>query len=239
MRLLAAAPCVAVWLVAMAATSNGGNPADHHAFSGPSPSCMLNGQPCPLPTWRDNWALINSTAMMARESNVDSDPEAGFVPKHRWGLITLDNSVGIAAWAGAGGVANQSHYERTATENCARLKKAGLVRVCGIYHNVELALEWLESNRAVMDDEHVAAGWFLRYQGNKSVFNHNTTLPVSDGENITLRQYFIDWRNMDAVSVTRQAVVKQGVAMRARARAGVASALTAVPLLHSTTANKQ
>lgn len=224
MRLLAAAPCVAVWLVAMAATSNGGNPADHHAFSGPSPSCMLNGQPCPLPTspsYVDNWALINSTAMMARESNVDSDPEAGFVPKHRWGLITLDNSVGIAAWAGAGGVANQSHYERTATENCARLKKAGLVRVCGVYHNVELALEWLESNRAVMDDEHVAAGWFLRYQGNKSVFNHNTTLPVSDGENITLRQYFIDWRNMDAVSVTRQAVVKQGFAMRARARVRV------------------
>jgi hypothetical protein len=60
------------------------------------------------------------------------------------------------------------------------------------------ALEWLESNRAVMDAEHVASGWFLSYHSNGSVFNHPVTIPVDATKNITLRQYFIDWRNMDA-----------------------------------------
>ena len=183
------------------AAALGGNPADHRAFPGPSPSCMLNRQPCPLPEatggWGAvDWALINSTAMMARNSNADN-PDNGFVPQHYWGLITLDNGVGITAWA-HDGVATHTHYERTAVLNCARLKDANLVKRCGIYHNVELALEWLESNRAVMDEDHVASGWFLQHHGNRSVFDHPVTMAVDGTRNITLRQYFIDWRNMDA-----------------------------------------
>jgi hypothetical protein len=29
-----------------------------------SPSCMLNGEPCPMPMWSPQWALVNSTAAM-------------------------------------------------------------------------------------------------------------------------------------------------------------------------------
>ena len=36
---------------------------------------------------------------------------------------------------------------------------------------MELSLEWLESQRAVMDTAHIEAGWFLRFN-NGSVFNH-------------------------------------------------------------------
>ena len=42
--------------------------------------------------------------------------------------------------------------------------------------NMELALEWLESNRAVMDEEHINMGWFLRFQ-NGSVYDMKRTPP--------------------------------------------------------------
>ena len=60
------------------------------------------------------------------------------------------------------------------------------------------ALQWLESNRAVMDDAHIKAGWFLAHP-NGTVLNtprtyaHNTTSPL-------LGQYYIDWRNADAAA---------------------------------------
>lgn len=121
-----------------------GNPADHRAFAGPSPSCMLNHQPCPLPTsWvadigtaaaAHNWALINSTAMMARASN--TVPDTGFMPLHRWGLVSLDNGVGIATWAKHG--ATHASLEATSAANCLALKQQGRVHRCSIYHNLEL-----------------------------------------------------------------------------------------------------
>ena len=199
---------VAVW-ACLAVVTMAGNPADHHAFPGPSPSCMLNiNQPCPVPVgWHPDWALINSTAMMARASNTDNE---GFVPVHQWGLATLDNRVGVASWSRGG--PDKASYEKTATANCIRLKQAGLVARCGIYHNIELGLEWLESNRAVMDAAHVAAGWFLRLQ-NGSVFNHEVIIPVSDIENITLRQYFIDWRSADAAEYFVRAILNVTLAV--------------------------
>lgn len=57
--------------------------------------------------------------------------------------------------------------------NCAALKKAGKVRRCTIYHNMQLALQWLESNRAVMDQAHIDAGWYLRFP-NGSVYDDVT-----------------------------------------------------------------
>lgn len=57
---------------------------------------------------------------------------------------------------------------------------------CGIYHNLELSLQWLESQRAVMDAAHVDLGWFLRFPGNGSVFHHD----IPEG-----KQWTIDWRN--------------------------------------------
>ena len=179
-----------------ASTALRGNPADRKAFSGPSPSCMLNYNPCPLPKWVD-WALINSTAMMARTSN--TAPDTGFMPEHRWGLISLDNGVGMSEWGKRG--AAQSTLEATSAKNCRALKKSGKVARCSIYHNLELALEWVESARRVMDKAHVDRGWFLCWP-NGSVYNHATTL-----DNLTLAQHYIDWRNPEAAEYFIGAIV--------------------------------
>ena len=54
---------------------------------------------------------------------------------------------------------------------------------------MELALEWLESERAVMDEAHVKAGWFLTFP-NGSVFNHPRQVRLGMGP--VLNQWFID-----------------------------------------------
>jgi hypothetical protein len=59
-----------------------------------------------------------------------------------------------------------------------RLKQAGEIKRCGIYHNMQLALEWLESNRAVMDEAHVKEGWFSPIQMVPSLTRSSTCLLV-------------------------------------------------------------
>lgn len=107
----------------------------------PSPSCMLNGEPCPLPVgWLPDWSIRNSTAMMAH-SNIWTGP---VLPVHHWGLLSIDhgcNRGGPAGPANHGwnryGPANAT-CEATSAANCLALKKAGLVNRCGIYHNLEV-----------------------------------------------------------------------------------------------------
>jgi hypothetical protein len=143
-----------------------------------SPSCMINGRGCPVPAgWHTEWALINSTALMS------ADP-AGFNTTRRWGLVTLDWQSRWHSWIRPD--PSQIHVEAASASACRRLKAAGRVRFCSIYHNMELALEWLESQRRVMDAAHVAAGWFLRFP-NGSVINH--ARQVRAGQGPFLRQY--------------------------------------------------
>ena len=62
------------------------------------------------------------------------------------------------------------------------LKEAGLASRCFIYHNMELALEWLESQRLVMYDD-TKADYFLQYtdgQGNKNGTIYNE--PREEGD---------------------------------------------------------
>ena len=166
------------------------------AAAGPSPSCMLNGLPCPVPVgWRVEWALINSTAIMPT-GPARFEPS----PAHKWGLASLDWGVGAANWL-RNGAAN-ADCEAVSTANCADAKRNGSIAFCSIYHNIELSLEWLESQRAVMDDAHVAAGWFLRWP-NGSVYNEPTTML-----GVELRQYFTDWRNADAARYFVGAIVQ-------------------------------
>ena len=69
----------------------------------------------------------------------------------------------------------------------------------------------LESNRAVMDQAHIDAGWFLRFP-NGSVYD-DVMGPVRpdparpDQPNTTFSQYFIDWRNRDAAAYFVAAIV--------------------------------
>lgn len=69
---------------------------------------------------------------------------------------------------------------------------------------MELALEWLASERRVMDNAHVRAGWFLRFP-NGTVFNHPRYAHPGIGP--LLNQYFIDWRNPDAADFFVSAIV--------------------------------
>ena len=122
------------------------------------------------------------------------DP-AGFDPGNRtFGWITLDWQSNREAWLKED--PRKATCEASMAANCAALKKAGRVKRCTIYHNMELALEWLESNRAVMDQAHVDAGWFLRFP-NGSVYDA-ARLPPSDPARPQqpmpmLSQWFIDW----------------------------------------------
>jgi hypothetical protein len=71
----------------------------------------------------------------------------------------------------------------------------------------ELALEWIESNRAVMDQRHVDAGWFLTYP-NGTVFDNRRTVRVGPGKvSPLMSQWLIDWRSPDAAEYFTEAVV--------------------------------
>jgi hypothetical protein len=148
-----------------------------HAIVLPSPSCLMgdgiDGLTCPVPatspasaplpgTWVIDYSLRNSTACMPEYSggalnNISFIP----APGHHWGLASLDWEVGRGTWLNPSDV-NASTCEATSIANCRALKASGALTRCSIYHNVELALQWLESNRAVMYDA-TKSDWFLQY----------------------------------------------------------------------------
>jgi hypothetical protein len=165
-----------------------------------SPSCMINGQPCPVPSpWAVDWSLQNSSACMP--SLEGSTNNISFLPAHRWGLASLDWSVGRGSWLNTTDL-NASTCEATSIANCRALKAAGLVHRCGIYHNLELSLQWIESNRAVMFSPSTS-DWFLQFTDGKG--NKNGTIynqPRAEGS-----QFFIDWRNADAAAYFVAAIV--------------------------------
>ena len=121
--------------------------------------------PPPLvpPTWKPNWNLTESTTIQPSGDDY-------FSPNHTWGLVSLDWSVARGIWFkvrtvlllllllllltlwGTQNGRNKTNCEAVSTEGCRRLKTSGKASKCFIYHNMELALEWEESQRAVMYD---------------------------------------------------------------------------------------
>ena len=107
-----------------------------------------------------------------------------FTPLHPWGLISL-------AWD-----CSVDGFEEAATlRTCAALKAAGIATRCFEYRNQELALRWLESQRAAMDDP-VRADWFLRWP-NGSIYTEPETTRPHGGFSA---QAFWDFRNKNASS---------------------------------------
>jgi hypothetical protein len=158
---------------------------------------MLNNESCPIPRgWEVDWSVVNSTALMSVVCSADE-----FKPVHRWGYVTLDWQTGWKRWVNQD--PRKATCEATSSANCMRLKQAGKVKRCGIYHNMELALEWLESERAVMDDAHIKQGWFLTYP-NGTVFDTKQHVATST---VQMSQYIIDWRNADAADYFVGAIV--------------------------------
>lgn len=178
----------------------------------PSPSCMLNGNaslddsttplpnPCPLPVgWDVDWSVVNSTALMSTDLD-------GFHPNKSWGWVTLDWQANRKYWLNDD--PKKTTCEAANARNCVQAKRDGKVRRCTIYHNMQLALEWLESQRKVMDQEHIDAGWFLRFK-NGTVYNEIRQPPAGEPDQPMpfLNQYFIDWRNPDAAAYFVSAIV--------------------------------
>ena len=120
-----------------------------------APTCALSGRTCPPPPWRPEWNLTRSTAVQpwCRDA---------FTPAHPWGLVSL-------AWD----CSEDGQEEAATVAACADLKARGIATRCFMYHNQELALRWLESQRAAMDDS-ARAAWFLRWP-NGSVYTEPET----------------------------------------------------------------
>ena len=135
--------------------------AAHRAPPPLSPSCALNGLPCAPPRWAPTWNLTQSTVIEPGHTT------GYFMPEHAWGLVSLDWSVGRGTWFT--GNASNSTCEAFHRDNCRLLKAAGKATRCFAYVNTELALEWLESQRAIMYNPANNADLFLQFQpGNPS-----------------------------------------------------------------------
>ena len=88
-----------------------------------SPTCALNGNPCPPPNWEPNYNLTQSTVIQPSSAGY-------FMPNHTWGLISLDWSVARSVWF-TGNISNTT-CEATSVEGCRRLKAAGRATRCFI-----------------------------------------------------------------------------------------------------------
>ena len=147
-----------------------------------SPTCALNGTVCPAPRWPAQWNLTLSTVCQP------STPDYFVpVPSQPWGLISLDWSVAENEWLKPN--MNDSTNEATSIEGCRRIKAVSPNTRCFIYHNMELALQALETQRLVMYQPGYA-NWFLQYQdaaGQKTGRIYNE--PGGPGD-----QFFWDFR---------------------------------------------
>jgi len=87
-----------------------------------------------------------------------------------WGLVSLDWSVARNIWSKNG--LHNATIEAISREGCRLLKKNHSATKCFIYHNMELALESIESQRAAMYPGEPAynAALFLQWP-NGSIYN--------------------------------------------------------------------
>lgn len=161
------------------------------------PPCALTQgtPPCPLPQWAPVWQLNRSTICQPGMTADYLDPAAAA----RWGLVSLDWSIAYNVWHGDGQPANMTGAA-TLVEQCRRIKQVDSTTRCFVYRNTELALEWMEPHRAVMDDP-AFSDFFLQYQpGNPS--NATPGTPYNEdaqGIGAGLRQFFWNYSNPDAL----------------------------------------
>jgi len=162
-------------------------------FAGPINSLVAPSL-FPPPSWAPNWDLLASTT-------IQPSGDSYFMPNHTWGLISLDWSVAKSVWMRHG--RNRTNCEAVSVEGCRRLKAAGKASRCFIYHNMELALEWEETQRKVMYDPSTA-DYFLQYtdgMGNKNgtIYAEN----IEEGD-----QFFWDYTNPKAAAYVISSILR-------------------------------
>jgi len=112
-------------------------------------------------------------------------------PGQGWGLISLDWSNAKKYWLAPD--RNQSTCEATNIHNAKIIKQTSPGTKIFLYHNLELALQWLETQRKYMYDPATSI-YFLHYTDGKG--NKNGTIynePIDEGD-----QYFWDFRVPEA-----------------------------------------
>lgn len=165
------------------------------------PSCATEDgtPPCPLPQppWTPTWQLNRST--ICQPGNTIGFLNASAAA--RFGLVSLDWSIASGVWRPAGTQCNATSGAATLVEQCRQIKAVDSTTKCFVYRNTELALEWLEPQRAVMEDPS-KAGYFLQYQpGNPegqptgTVYNEDAGGPASG-----CKQYFWNYSNPEAAA---------------------------------------
>jgi hypothetical protein len=164
-------------------------------------SCTVNKTACPAPRWPPQWNLTLSTCVQ---------PGSGVSPGYfepnasqPWGLVSLDWSTAGTIWQHGSNNRSVATIEATSTEGCHRIKLRSPHSRCFIYHNMELALEALESQRAVMYDES-KADWFLQYTDGEGEKNGT----IYDEGGAPGSQFFWDYRVPAAVDYVIASTLK-------------------------------
>lgn len=166
----------------------------------PAPGPRPPPRPNPGQIWPANWNLTESHGMSYIEPSraVRFAANQSFIKLERpQALVGLDWTVSVGEWFTKQGGAKHAKCEAVSRENCRRIKAAGMAQRCCIYHNMELALGWLESQATAMDDP-AKADYFLQYP-NGTVYAEDIVFG---------RQWFWDHRNEAASNYFVSSVVE-------------------------------
>jgi len=140
--------------------------------------------PCAVPTWSPVWELNISTVM--QPTNYSGLFNPAYAAK--WGLVSFDWSNAMALWwDGTGRNRNKTTCEELLVEQAAKVKAINPKTKVFVYRNLELALQFLSSERAAMNNSSLS-GYFLKYR-NGTIYNE----PITQGD-----QFFWDFRNSSA-----------------------------------------
>ena len=144
-------------------------------------TCALdNDPPCPPPKWEVTYNLTLSTICQPGKTDSYFIPP----PDKPWGFISLDWTIASSFWKHGSSNHNDSTVEATSIAGCQLIKNSSNPNTrCLIYHNMNSALQVIESNRAVMYDPS-KKDWWLQYTDGKNGFAiHQDSLLIygSDG----------------------------------------------------------
>lgn len=126
----------------------------------------------------------------------------------RWGLLSLDWSIANGIWDPPGTPDNKTTGASTLVQQCQLIKAVpqAFPTKCFVYRNTELALLWLEPQRAAMLDA-TMRDYFLQYQAVNpgsvpagTLYNENAGGPCAG-----CSQYFWNYSNPAAVQYVLKA----------------------------------
>ncbi len=160
-----------------------------HATPPPAPLAVPEYPPLapPFPpTWKLNESTIIHTSNLSGWTNTAAAA--------KYGVISFDWNNAKAIWLKANH--NESTCEETLLEQARRVKAARPSARVLVYRNCMYALQWLESERAVMYDP-AYAGFFLQDK-NGQIINHK----APDGD-----QFLWNYTNASAVAYKRDVVI--------------------------------